>query len=186
MPSAPSHADTAGRDPPRARPPATCPPTVPSAVALKDVEPRSAGGRGGAIAGVAGNGQGELFVALVGRAHRRPRRCHRDRPAAHGGLGVNARRALGAAFVPEERLGHGAVPGFTLSQNVVLTRHSGEDGLAAGAMVDQPGATQLTRARSRASTTSGRASPIRKRARCRAATCRNSSWAANSTASPAC
>ena len=33
-----------------------------------------------------------------------------------GHAGVNERRNAGAAFVPEERLGHGAVPGFTLSR----------------------------------------------------------------------
>ena len=31
-----------------------------------------------------------------------------------GRLGVTARRRLGAAFVPEERLGHGAVPALQL------------------------------------------------------------------------
>jgi simple sugar transport system ATP-binding protein len=41
---------------------------------------------------------------------------------ACGKLGVTGRRGLGAAFVPEERLGHGAVPAFRLSENVVLTR----------------------------------------------------------------
>jgi simple sugar transport system ATP-binding protein len=81
------------------------------------------------IAGVAGNGQGELFAALSG-----------ERPApgaeniiidgeAVGCCSVTERRRLGAAFVPEERLGHGAVPRMTLSENALLTGH------ASGAMV---------------------------------------------------
>ena len=35
-----------------------------------------------------------------------------------GRKGITARRKLGAAFVPEERLGHGAVPRFRLSDSV--------------------------------------------------------------------
>jgi simple sugar transport system ATP-binding protein len=43
---------------------------------------------------------------------------------------------MGAAFVPEERLGHGAVPRMHLSSNVVLTRHSTSDGIVrAGGVV---------------------------------------------------
>ena len=39
-------------------------------------------------------------------------------------LGVTARRRLGAAFVPEERLGHGAAPRMKLSENALLTGHA--------------------------------------------------------------
>ena len=39
-------------------------------------------------------------------------------------LGITARRKLGAAFVPEERLGHAAAPRLPLSQNTLLTRHA--------------------------------------------------------------
>ena len=94
----------------------------PFAVALEKVSLEVRAGEVLAIAGVAGNGQSELFDALSGE-----RRA--DRPGAVviegtpcGTLGVSERRALGAAFVPEERLGHGAVPAFRLSENVVLTR----------------------------------------------------------------
>lgn len=79
-----------------------------------------------AIAGVAGNGQSELFDALSGeRLLARADMLNIDaKPVGH--LGVNSRRMMGAAFVPEERLGHGAVPGFPLSENVILTRHSSD------------------------------------------------------------
>ena len=55
-------------------------------------------------------------------------RRHRHRRQPCGRRGVNARRKLNAAFVPEERLGHGAVPRFKLSENVVLTRHGTGEG----------------------------------------------------------
>jgi simple sugar transport system ATP-binding protein len=40
-----------------------------------------------------------------------------------GDLGVAERRARGLAFVPEERLGRGAVPHMTLADNALLTGH---------------------------------------------------------------
>ncbi|WP_181706834.1 ABC transporter ATP-binding protein [Chthonobacter rhizosphaerae] len=83
-----------------------------------------------AIAGVAGNGQGELFDAISGERPGRAEAVVIDgKPVGH--LGVNGRRRLGAAFVPEERLGHGAVPSLKLSENVVLTRHGTGEGIAA-------------------------------------------------------
>ena len=51
--------------------------------------------------------------------------------AACGFENVTQRRRRGAAFVPEERLGHAAVPGFALSDNAVLTHHGGRHGLLA-------------------------------------------------------
>ena len=61
-----------------------------------------------------------------------------------GQEGINERRKAGAAFVPEERLGHGAVPGFTLSQNVVLTRHSSDAGLVRSGLVSSEEAAALS------------------------------------------
>ncbi|MBH0236566.1 ABC transporter ATP-binding protein [Methylobrevis albus] len=103
----------------------------PFGVALVDVKLEVAAGEIVAIAGVAGNGQGELFDAISGeRLGERAAAVLIDEVAV-GHAGVNARRKLGAAFVPEERLGHGAVPGLPLSDNVVLTRHGTADGLVA-------------------------------------------------------
>jgi general nucleoside transport system ATP-binding protein len=82
--------------------------------------------RGGeivAIAGVAGNGQSELFATLSGERRSVPGAILIDGRAV-GADGITARRRLGAAFVPEERLGHGAVPRLRLSDNIVLTRHA--------------------------------------------------------------
>ncbi|WP_348755305.1 ABC transporter ATP-binding protein [uncultured Aquincola sp.] len=74
------------------------------------------------VAGVSGNGQQELMAALSGE----------DRRAASGaitlfgqdiaGASPARRRALGLHFVPEERLGRGAVPTLSLAQNTLLTR----------------------------------------------------------------
>jgi simple sugar transport system ATP-binding protein len=74
------------------------------------------------IAGVSGNGQKELLCALSGEdARAKPgsvRMGRIDVSAMHPGH----RRRLGLHFVPEERLGRGAVPTLSLSQNLLLTR----------------------------------------------------------------
>jgi len=76
------------------------------------------------IAGVAGNGQAELLMALSGEhiAARNDAIRLDGRPIGFSDAG--ARRAAGLACVPEERNGHAAVPDFSLAENVVLTaRH---------------------------------------------------------------
>jgi general nucleoside transport system ATP-binding protein len=75
------------------------------------------------VAGVSGNGQQELLAALSGE----------DPRAAAGSIqlfgqdiaraGPTRRRKLGLHFVPEERLGRGAVPMQSLAANTLLTRH---------------------------------------------------------------
>lgn len=108
----------------------------PFAVELKDINLEVREGEVMAIAGVAGNGQSELFDALSGeRTNPEPGTILiKDVPA--GRLNVSARRELGAAFVPEERLGHGAVPALLLSENVVLTRHGDDCGVSRGGLID--------------------------------------------------
>ncbi|HEV2513443.1 ABC transporter ATP-binding protein [Bosea sp. (in: a-proteobacteria)] len=76
------------------------------------------------IAGVAGNGQAELLLALSGEhlASRNEAIKLDGRPIGLADAG--ARRSAGLACVPEERNGHAAVPDFSLAENVVLTaRH---------------------------------------------------------------
>lgn len=76
------------------------------------------------IAGVAGNGQDELFAALSGeRLSKAPGTVVIEGIAA-GHLSITQRRRLGAAFVPEERLGHGTAPRMKLSENALLTGHA--------------------------------------------------------------
>ncbi len=94
------------------------------ATGLRDISLGVRGGEIFGIAGIAGNGQSELFAALSGEA-RAPEAgavCIDGTPA--GRLDINARRRLGAAFVPEERNGHAAAPGLSLSENAVLSRYS--------------------------------------------------------------
>ena len=93
------------------------------ATALRDVSLRVSGGEILGIAGIAGNGQAELFAALSGEALAADPACVRLDGKPVGGLGINARRRLGAAFVPEERNGHAAAPLMSLSENALLSRH---------------------------------------------------------------
>ena len=108
----------------------------PFGVSLKDVGLEVHGGEVVAIAGIAGNGQSELFAALSGEVKLEDRS---DAVVidgiACGQLGITGRRNLGAAFVPEERLGHSAVPGLKLTDNVILTRHRTGDELVVTGVV---------------------------------------------------
>jgi ABC-type uncharacterized transport system ATPase subunit len=99
---------------------------TPFAVTLKDVSLDVHAGEVLAIAGVAGNGQGELFDVLSGEYTVSDNDAVKIRGKAVGRSGVSARRLLGAAFVPEERHGHGAVTSMSLSENLVLSRNSSD------------------------------------------------------------
>jgi simple sugar transport system ATP-binding protein len=72
------------------------------------------------IAGISGNGQNALMALLAGERTSRPEAVLLD-GAAIGTLGPSERRALGLRYVPEERIGHGAVPELSLSENTLLT-----------------------------------------------------------------
>src|ERR1700748_3625696 len=99
-------------------------PDDPHGVRLQNITFELRGGEILGIAGVAGNGQDELFAALSGeRFSRDPRTVVIDGRAA-GHLSITHRRRLGAAFVPEERLGHGTAPRMKLSENALLTGHA--------------------------------------------------------------
>ncbi|TSE26101.1 Galactose/methyl galactoside import ATP-binding protein MglA [Tepidimonas sediminis] len=100
--------------------------TLPSPYAfgtdLHDVNLELRAGEIVGIAGVSGNGQRELLAALSGEEPGAPpgallldgRDLARANPAR--------RRRLGLHFVPEERLGRGAVPALGLAHNLLLTR----------------------------------------------------------------
>ncbi|HTP95151.1 MAG TPA: ABC transporter ATP-binding protein [Burkholderiales bacterium] len=93
----------------------------PFGTSLKDVNLEVHGGEIVGIAGVSGNGQKELLAVLSGETPapdpNRIRLCGiavgHDNPAQ--------RRLLGLTFVPEERLGRGAVPPLSLAHNALLT-----------------------------------------------------------------
>ena len=99
-------------------------PDDPHSVRLQNISLELRGGEILGIAGVAGNGQDELFAALSGeRLASEPGTIVIDGQAA-GHLSITQRRKLGAAFVPEERLGHGTAPRMRLSENALLTGHA--------------------------------------------------------------
>jgi simple sugar transport system ATP-binding protein len=111
------------------------PKPTPFAVDLKSIGLEVRSGEIVGLAGIAGNGQDELFAALSGeRLADRPDQVVVNSVPV-GRLGITARRQFGAAFIPEERLGHGAVPRMRLSNNVTLTRHSTKDGLVRSGVV---------------------------------------------------
>ncbi|WP_077000142.1 ABC transporter ATP-binding protein [Variovorax sp. KK3] len=74
------------------------------------------------IAGVSGNGQKELLYALSGEDTRAEAGMIEIFGQAAARFRPRKRRTLGLHFVPEERLGRGAVPTLSLSHNMLLTR----------------------------------------------------------------
>ena len=101
------------------------PPGDPFATALRALDFDVRGGEIVGIAGVSGNGQQELMAVLSGE----------DPRAAPGTIRLfghdiarhppRRRRREGLHFVPEERLGRGAVPTMSLAHNTLLTRNVG-------------------------------------------------------------
>ncbi len=89
-------------------------------ISLKDVNLQVKEGEIVGIAGVAGNGQTELLEALSGELL-----CERNNIRINdvpcGDLAPSERRKLGLCSVPEQRLGHGAVPDMNLAENGFLT-----------------------------------------------------------------
>ena len=73
------------------------------------------------IAGVSGNGQKELLAALSGEMQSGKPESIMLGETASGHLDPAQRRSIGLGFVPEERLGRGAVPALSLAENALLT-----------------------------------------------------------------
>jgi simple sugar transport system ATP-binding protein len=107
---------------------------------LKDIRLTVHGGEIVGIAGISGNGQQELLAALSGEQPLDPHQTYEIHINGEwvGNLDPAARRNLGLGFVPEERLGRGAVPAMSLADNALLTAHRAgmvKLGLVAGAQV---------------------------------------------------
>jgi simple sugar transport system ATP-binding protein len=110
-------------------------------VSLEGIDLQVHSGEVVGIAGVSGNGQQELLAALSGE----------DRRAAAGTVrlfgediaraSAGRRRVRGLHFVPEERLGRGAVPTLSLAQNLLLTRR---EPVRAGGWLDLRRAAKMT------------------------------------------
>jgi len=108
----------------------SCPKSDQFGTDLRDIAFEVRAGEIVGIAGVSGNGQQELMAVLSGEDPRAPAGSialfGADVSRAH----PRQRRRLGLHFVPEERLGRGAVPTLSLAQNTLLTRteHVGRAG----------------------------------------------------------
>ena len=90
-------------------------------VALGGIDLTVAAGEVLGIAGVAGNGQRELAQVLAGMTTPTAGTVRIGGDDVTG-RGVTAARRAGLAFVPEDRLGTGLVPGLSLTDNLLLTR----------------------------------------------------------------
>jgi simple sugar transport system ATP-binding protein len=104
-------------------------------VPLRDISLQLRAGEILGVAGVAGNGQGELIAALSGERLAASAGAIRLDGREIGRSGPGERRKAGLCVAPEERNGHAAVPNFTLGENGFLTaRHRVK--LASGGMID--------------------------------------------------
>ncbi len=95
----------------------------PFGVDLNDIHLDVHSGEVVGIAGVSGNGQKELLLAVSGEEPVAEKYRIQILGTEAGRMGPGRRRKLGMAFVPEERLGRGAVPRMTLVENALLTAH---------------------------------------------------------------
>lgn len=92
-------------------------------VSLHDINLQVCEGEIVGIAGVAGNGQDELLQVIAGeRLATKAQQITLDGRSL-GRDDAGRRRQLGLCCVPEERLGHAAVPSLSLVENVFLTAH---------------------------------------------------------------
>jgi len=89
---------------------------------LKDISFKVNEGEIFGIAGVAGNGQSELMDILVGENINIDKGEILFNNVNIEKLNPQKRRDLSIAFVPENRLGHSAVPELTLSENILLSQ----------------------------------------------------------------
>lgn len=94
----------------------------PFATSLSDIDLELNHGEILGIAGISGNGQAELLSLLSGETlAKHGKILLKGQNIGH--LNAGKRRDLGLGFVPEERLGRGAVPSMTLAQNALLTAY---------------------------------------------------------------
>lgn len=93
---------------------------IPFGTSLKSVSFSVRKGEVLGIAGVAGNGQDELLLALSGEL-RSGKEAVKIDGFGFGDQGPNERRRVGLVSAPEERLGHAAAPDMSLVENALLS-----------------------------------------------------------------
>ncbi|MDT8854594.1 ABC transporter ATP-binding protein [Paracoccaceae bacterium Fryx2] len=93
---------------------------IPFGTSLKEISFSVRRGEVLGIAGVAGNGQDELLLALSGEL-RSTKDAVKIDGAGYGDQGPNERRRAGLVAAPEERLGHAAAPDMSLVENALLS-----------------------------------------------------------------
>ncbi|MGL1957550.1 MAG: ABC transporter ATP-binding protein [Colwellia sp.] len=99
----------------------TLPPTHPFGCGLSNVFLDLRAGEILGVAGVAGNGQEDLLEAMSGEDTRAPKATIVFNGQAIGNLNAGERRLLGMGYVPTDRLGQGAIPEMSLTDNTLLT-----------------------------------------------------------------
>ena len=95
--------------------------TEPFGISLKNISFNVNAGEIMGIAGIAGNGQSELLNALSGEAPLGRAGVIYFEDVDLSAMSPRGRRAKGLGFVPEDRLGRGAVPDMSLWENGLLT-----------------------------------------------------------------
>lgn len=93
---------------------------IPFGTSLKEVSFTVRKGEVLGIAGVAGNGQDELLLALSGELKSQAGAV-KIAGVGVGDKGPNERRRAGLVAAPEERLGHAAAPDMSLVENALLS-----------------------------------------------------------------
>ena len=109
---------------------------------LKDMQLTVFAGEIVGIAGVSGNGQQELLCALSGEKPITEKFPVQICGAEAGRMRAGRRRQLGLGFVPEERLGRGAVPRMSLANNALLT--GWRQGMLKFTLIDQAAVRAFT------------------------------------------
>ena len=93
---------------------------IPFGTSLKEISFTVLKGEVLGIAGVAGNGQDELLLALSGEIKSADGMV-KATGVSVGAMGPAERRKIGFVMAPEDRLGHGAAPDMSLVENAFLT-----------------------------------------------------------------
>lgn len=113
-------------------------------VPLQDITLNLHAGEIVGIAGVAGNGQDELMQVIAGEIRLANENTLLLDGTPAGKMTPGERRTHGLCTVPEERLGHAAVPAMSLADNAFLTAHH-RTGLRTGGLISNGKTERFTK-----------------------------------------